>query len=178
MIRNVMTLVAVVSLGLVWSQSYAGAEFSISASPTDPFVNTSAATDSLRHLYLWATCIDDGISAFEGDVTGSLNVAGFWEENGVINIGSGSELLLAVPGCPFGSEVNFLLGSFLVWDSGGSLCLGPSAANGRIVAVDCAGGGTEDPKVLGFDSDGGVPCDVGENACEPQSGASHGSFGT
>ncbi len=49
-----------------------------------------------------------------------------------MNAGNATDLLLGVPGCPD----SLVLGSFAVWDSGGTLCLAPSG-NGWIAAVDC-----------------------------------------
>jgi hypothetical protein len=77
----------------------AGVSFSISASNTDPLDNATSPTESLRNLYLWATCIDDGIAAMEAGLSGSL-AGPFTPLNGVMNLGSGSDLLLVVPGCP------------------------------------------------------------------------------
>lgn len=143
--------------------SFAGYEFSISASDTDPEVNTSTPTGGVRSLYLWMVCTDDGLAAFEAGVTGTLSVLGFNPLNDVLNIGTSTNLRLAVPGCPTGS---FLLGSWSVWDSGGTLCLGTSA-NGVIGGVDCdplSPSLAEDPEVTGFASSGS-PCTEGSNGC-------------
>jgi hypothetical protein len=163
----------VISLLLIDSLAFApladaGYEFSISASSSDPHVNTSSPAGGIRNLYLWLVCTDEGLSAFEGDVTGSLTVYGFNPLNGVLNAGGATNLLMAVPGCPVGADVDFLLGYWVVMDTGGTICLGPSAANDIFGAVDCGDPGPtliEDPEVTGFASDGSSPCSVGENGC-------------
>lgn len=80
-----------------------------------------------------------------------------------MNAGNATDLLLGVPGCPD----SLVLGSFAVWDSGGTLCLAPSG-NGWIAAVDCDPVDPEehaDPAVVGFATDGSIPCAVGSNGC-------------
>jgi hypothetical protein len=165
---------------LVPVSGWAGYEFSISASSTDPHVNVATPTNGIRNLYLWATCIDDGLSAFEAGTTGTLPVYAFTPSNGVMNVGGASNLLLAVPGCPYGSKVNFLLGYWIVQDNGGTLCLGPSATNNVIGAVNCDGNPTltQNPVVTGFSSSGGSPCSTGTAGCSSGGGGSSGSFGT
>jgi hypothetical protein len=134
----------------------AGYSFSISASPKDPFVNVSPSTHTVRALYLWLICAEEGLSAFEGDVTGTMNVLGFTPLNDAMNVGGASNLLLAVGGCPKGPTLSHVLGYWIVLDRGGTLCLGPSSANHLIGAVDCSGDPVliEDPEVLGFSSAG------------------------
>jgi hypothetical protein len=80
-------LLLTVQLLLIGVQAEAGYNFSISASSTDPFQNSSSPTGTVRNLYLWMTCTDEAISAFEGDATGTLVVYGFTPLNGVMNIG-------------------------------------------------------------------------------------------
>jgi uncharacterized repeat protein (TIGR02543 family) len=140
-----------------------GYEFSISASATDPLVNTDVPTGGVRVLSLWMVCSDAGISALEADVTGDLPVLGFAPAGGVLNIGTSTALLLAIPGCA--TTGSLLLGSLIVNDTGGTLCLGPSAANGILGAVDCQTFGPSTPQVTGFASNGTSPCVVAGNAC-------------
>jgi hypothetical protein len=140
-----------------------GYEFSISASATDPLVNTDAPTGGVRVLSLWMVCSDAGVSALEADVTGDLPVLGFAPAGGVLNIGTSTALFLAIPGCA--TTGSLLLGSLIVNDTGGTLCLGPSAANGILGAVDCVTFGASTPQVTGFSSDGTAPCVFAGNAC-------------
>lgn len=139
-----------------------GLVLSISASATDPSANTAAPAMGPRQLYLWAKCLDHGISALEADVTGSLQAGGFIPANGVLNLGEGPNLLCAIPGCPIGAEVNHLLGSWWVADVGGDFCLTRSAANGVLVVVECPSQfpQTFTPTIVGFSSIGD-PCVTG-----------------
>lgn len=156
-----------------------GCEFSISASDQDPYVNMSPPTDGPRNLYLWATCVEDGLAAFELGFTGTLNVWGFNPMNGVMNAGTATDLMLAIPGCPYGQSLDLVLGFWVVNDDGGSACLGASSS-GLIGAVDCNQvdpGLTVDPIVRGFSSGLGAPCVLGASACSGEGGASSGGFG-
>jgi hypothetical protein len=99
-------------------------------------------------------------------VTGTLQVLGFSVLNGVMNAGGPTNLLLAVPGCPSGDAVSFLLGYWVVWDAGGTICLGPSAANNLLAAVDCEFNLTDSPWVVGFSSSAVSPCAGGAAPCD------------
>ncbi len=143
-----------------------GYEFTVSASDTDPYVDASDPTGTLRPLYLWLTCARGGLSAFEARVTGTLPLLGFVPAPGVLNAGAGDHLLLAVSDCPSGLSVHRLLGTIWVQDVGGDLCLGPPAG-GPVAAVDCGDvipNLAEDPGVAGFASLGS-PCGSGTSRC-------------
>ena len=150
-------------------------EFSISASDVDPWANAAAPIAGTRTLYLWLACSRGGLAAFEATVVGTLPVLGFEPLSGVLNAGSETHLLLAVPGCPSGDPVALRLGRWLVTDSaaGGGLCLGGADDGGSVPqvtigAVDC---GTLDPfftpypGVTGFSSSGAAPCRRGAQTC-------------
>lgn len=163
-----------------WCDASAGYEFSISASSTDPFAAVDAPVDTLRTLYLWVTCVDDGLSAFEADVLSSTTPLSFVPAVNVLNVGTPSELMLAVGGCPFGSNLNLLLGEWLVWDDGITFCLTSSAQSGQMTAVDCSSpspASTIDPQVSGFSSSAAPPCSIGTANCQPAGGGSSGTFG-
>ncbi|MGQ0722830.1 MAG: FlgD immunoglobulin-like domain containing protein [Candidatus Eiseniibacteriota bacterium] len=149
-------------LGVSGSKVY---DFTISASANDPFADTSPPTYGIRNLYLWVTCAPAGVAAFETGVGGTLAPVAFVPVNGVLNAGNATELLLATP-CQRGTQLNFLMGYWIVDDPGGSLCLVPSQYSGRVAAVDCTDF-EEIPDVgfRGFDSAGGVPCESGANGC-------------
>jgi hypothetical protein len=118
-------------------------------------------------LYLWVTCAEEGISAFEGSVTGELIPLAFTPAPQVFNIGDENDLVLAIGGCPTGNEVNFLLGNWIVIDGGGTFCLGPSA-KGNLAAVDCdveAPSLVQSPRILGFSSSATPPCVIDEHPC-------------
>lgn len=148
-----------------------GYDFTISASATSPLVSDATPTGTARSLYLWMTCSDLGISAFETGVSGSLPVLGFEPMPYVLNAGGPTNLLLALGGCPSGVNVNLLLGAWTVWDTGGTMCLSPSST-GVVGAVDCHPidpAFWPNPHVIGFASDGSEPCEVGANGCVPDS---------
>ncbi len=149
-----------------------GFDFSISASDTDPFATSASPSGGVRNLYLWLTCGDRGLSAFEADVAGSLVPLAFVPQPNVLNVYGADRLMLAVGGCPSGTEANHLLGHWIVQDNGGDLRLVPSASSGAITAVDCHMTVPEpwvDPRVFCFSSNG-TPAIVGTNGC-PVSGA-------
>jgi hypothetical protein len=60
-----------------------GFDFTISASDTDPFAISAEPANEARNLYLWLTCADRGLSAFEADVSGSLEPLAFIPADGV-----------------------------------------------------------------------------------------------
>lgn len=132
--------------------------WSISASSTDPAVNTASVAPGLpANLYLHMACATvDGMSAMEADVQASgLLFLSFVPLNGTLNAGAGPALLLAVGGCP---GAGFVAGALSVLNlgAGGDLCLVPSAANGTNGTVDCD---TIDPMlsdnaVAGFSTSG------------------------
>jgi hypothetical protein len=141
-----------------------GYEFSISASDTDPYITTDAPAGGVRSLYFWMTCTDEGISAFEGDVTGDLPVYGFNTAPNVINYGDATHLYMAVGLCPGPGPT--LLGEWAVNDTGGEVCLGPSASHGLLAAVDCTVFAVIDSVVVrGFSSSGTGPCFVPGKGC-------------
>jgi hypothetical protein len=118
---------------------YYGSEYgwTISASSTDPFSNTSVATFGVATYYLWLQCSpfpQEGMTAAEFDLvaSGPIHLATV-VINGFLNAGGTSNLLLAVGGCPGGPVVAAHL---LVLDLPGSFCIAPSA-NGIKGVVDC-----------------------------------------
>ncbi|MGQ0722697.1 MAG: FlgD immunoglobulin-like domain containing protein [Candidatus Eiseniibacteriota bacterium] len=150
-----------------------GYEFSISASDTDPFVNVGTPTGGPRKLYLWVTCAERGVTAFEADVSGTLEPLGFVLMNGVLNVyADPRKLLLAVPNCPIGSSAEFLLGYWVVIDDGGEFCLAPAAGSGVLGVADCYDFKERDAQVRGFSSAGSVPCVTGANGCRAVAAAS------
>lgn len=144
-----------------------GYNFSISASNTDPFVNSAPPTGGIRDIYLWMTCGEEGIAAFQGSTAGSLAPLSFTPLPGIYNAGNATDLLLAIPGCPTGESINLLLGSWLVNDQGGDLCFALTEGDDLFAAVDCDSlvpTLSLDPRVLGFASSG-TPCILDVNPC-------------
>ena len=144
-----------------------GYEFSLSASDSDPFVNFSPAPGGIRAVHLWLTCSQLGISAMECGVQSTLPIYGFTPGRDVVNFGNGDELLLAIADCPTGEPTSLLLGTWAVLDTGGQICLGPSASNDVFAAVDCGifPAMWEDPLARGFSSVNPKPCVTGTNGC-------------
>lgn len=148
------------ALTLVATSAFAQENYgwSISASSTDPAVNSGSVAPGLpASLYLHLDCTTiDGMAAMEADIaaTGLLFLS-FTPLNGVLNAGAATSLLLAVGGCP---TDDFLAGAIGVLNlgAGGDVCLVPSAANGTNGTVDCD---TIDPQlydnaVVGFSTSG------------------------
>jgi hypothetical protein len=146
-----------------------GGEFgwTISSSSTDPLQNTAPFTPGEQTYFLWAYCADlpagfpQGIAAAEfGLVSSPSNtIVAFTpsEARGWRNLGSATNLLLFVDGCPCGG----LAGTIRIQvNAPGSLCLGPSSTDTK-VGVDCS----ENPYLwpidwIGLDIGGG-PCGRG-----------------
>jgi hypothetical protein len=119
----------------------------------------------LDSLFLWVKCADQGLSALEVDVGGSIPVLAFRPREGTLNLRTSTELLLAVTGCPSGDSVSVILGSFVVNDTqGGDLYLEPSENWNYLVAVSCDSSQYSYPyipRAVGFASDGGDPDTTG-----------------
>ena len=147
---------------------YAGYDFTISTSDVDPHQNVATPLGNWRQVYLWATCLDRGLAAFEAEVSSELTVTSFFPLNGILNVGVDKHLLLAIPGCPTGTEADYLLGYWYVNDTGGSVCLIPSTETGNLAAVDCDTPNSHlwaNPVVTGFTSSSPEPCVTGTNGC-------------
>jgi hypothetical protein len=139
-------------------------DVSISSSPTDPLQRVAAPANGARLLYLWIPCANAGVSALAAATSGTLLPLAFVPAGGVLNAGSATDLLLAVPHCPAGEEVSLLLGYWVVDDSGGTLCLAPGST-GELAAVDCDEFLSFGVSVAGFSSAGDPPCVVGADVC-------------
>ncbi|MFN8176384.1 MAG: hypothetical protein U0167_00495 [bacterium] len=112
--------------------------WTISASPTMPYVHTGGlAAPGLGHLYLWYFCSQGGgMSAADfGLAATGVVFAGFSTLNGFLNAGSGTNLLLAVGGCPSGMVVAGDI-AVLYFGGAGSLCI-VNSINDIRVTVDC-----------------------------------------
>jgi hypothetical protein len=81
--------------------------WTISASPTDPLVNTGSLTPGAS-LYLWLHCdwTLRGMAAAEFDLAATgLTIVDLVPLNGFLNAGSDAQVLIVVAGCPSGSVV-------------------------------------------------------------------------
>lgn len=90
-------------------------EYRISASDSDPNVNSGALPAGLNSLYLWLSCTtDEGFAAAEFDLVtfgDDLQHLSTTFLNGVLSAGTDTEILIAVGGCP---EGEFLIAELVV----------------------------------------------------------------
>ena len=155
------------ALTLVASSAFAeDYSWSISASDTDPNVNTAPVPASgPASYYLWLTCT----SSFSGAASAEfkIDVVGFFWSNftpvlGVLNFGAGQDLVLGLGGC---RTADFLAGTVNVFATGGpgALCFALSDANGSNVSVDCdpVNPVTHANAYTGLQTDGSDPCSFG-----------------
>jgi hypothetical protein len=163
--KRVLTIVAALLVAAV----PASAErygWTISSSAVDPNVNTGPVTGAPLTLFLWLACAPDGgMSAAEFNLQtppGVFNF-GFTPQNGFLNAGGASNLLLAVGGCPAGPVV---AGSWAVFNTlAGSYCLISGPAN--FGTVDCS---PTNPQVWAITQVGygaGVPPTCVDVLCPP-----------
>ena len=139
--------------------------WTLSNSAADPFVNTGTPTMGVVSIYLWYQCsLEDGMSAAEFDLAGTISVFAFTAMNGFLNAGGATNLQLAVGGCPLGP---IFAGTVLIMDAPGNLGLVPSI-NSFNVTVDCGTAGflTHDNNWIGYASDGGAVPGSGQAAGE------------
>jgi hypothetical protein len=129
--------------------------WTVSSSNADPFANTGTLVPGLVTLYLWYACNSaDGMSAAEIDpvISAGNSILAFNVENGYLNAGNATHLLLAVGGCP---NAPVRAGNWLILKATNvDLC--PGGAN---VTVDCSPDPSAWPNdFIGF-SEVGVPCE-------------------
>lgn len=119
-------------------------EWSISSSHDELDLNTGPDQGSgIVTLFLWfvAGCFPNpaGMASTEFDLFafGDFTVLAFNVENGYLNAGNATHLLMAVGGCPTGPVVagNILINS--VGAGAGGIRLGPSVLNNVAATVDC-----------------------------------------
>jgi hypothetical protein len=122
-------------------QGLAPYTWTISASPTNPTVHITAATFGVTAYYLWLYCCDlpgglqDGMSAAEFAIlSGGPTHLATIPQNGFLNAGSTTNLLLAVAGCPCGPVV---AANLLVISLPGTMALAPSSTQTK-GTVDCS----------------------------------------
>lgn len=165
--KRVLTIVSalLVAASPAFADNYG---WSLSGSATEPC--QPVPLGSLQVVYLWFNyATDDGMSAMEANLTTSANysVLGFNVQNGYLNAGNQTNLLLAVGGCPTGPVVAGAWNLFDLTGTGGFGCLA-----GANVTVDCD---TVNPVawphgVSGWNNQGGTACSVlvdGGDGCNP-----------
>jgi hypothetical protein len=159
--KRLMTLLFV--LAFATSVSAGGFGWSLSDSTSDPLSNTGTPVAGLVNLYLYYYCsqIAEGLASAEFDLSASMAPLSFTAENGFLNAGGATNLLLAVGGCPAGPV---RAGYFLIYDAAGTgfnACLVASAANGLNVSVNCVALDTWENDYIGYANDGSTPCEDG-----------------
>lgn len=148
------------------TEAMAGSTLTLSCSNSDPMANQCAPSGGLRNVYLWLRCSEEGVSALEASVGGTLTVLAFVPAAGIPNLGTMPNILLAIPNCPTGPNADVLLGHFLVLDVGGDVYLGASSSTGSFALVGCPPSSLflPNPEVLGFSSDE-TPTTIAGNGC-------------
>jgi hypothetical protein len=166
--KRILTIVSVLSMVMASGAMAENYGWSLSASSTDPAVNTAApgGPSSIQTVYVWLSCVDPlGAAAaeFALQTTGFAFAAGpATTYNGVLATGS-PDLLLAIP-CATAQTLCLSQGYFDVVGAGGTACLVASAGNSQInVTVDCRQVGAQEwpNAITGFASNGTTPCTVG-----------------
>jgi len=142
--------------------------WTISASDTDPFVNTAPFSPGLQNYYLWLESCDlpdplqDGISAAELILvsTDALNeILAFQVGGGWLNNGDTTHLALATGSCPCGPVIAGTV--LMLINTPGSLCIG-----GPMLGVDCSFSPSKwDIVGIGLDFGGGPCTELPIGAC-------------
>jgi hypothetical protein len=160
-----------------------GIGWTISASSTDPFVNTGTpgGPGTLTQLYLWYACNTTppsgpgvGISAMECAMSESPIAAPTMNGFSLLNPVSLPDILLVVGGCP-APPVSSAVLLYVNDGLGLEVHLEPSLANGLNLTVDC-GGNTWPNQFIGYSEVGppvqnfvGEMCGFGTVSVEEQS---------
>jgi uncharacterized repeat protein (TIGR01451 family) len=143
-----------------------GYGWTLSASSTDPFVHVDNPTLVTGTVYLWLACdaASEGVSSAEFGISCTNAGFSFTPSNGFSNGGTAAEPRLTIAGCPTGQR---LAGTFSVPDllgGGFGMCIVPSS--GGLNVTRTCGARPLANDVVGFSSDGGVPCGIGAALCE------------
>jgi hypothetical protein len=159
----------------------AGAEeflWTISASTTDPFVNTAEPTFGMRQLHLWLACSTMGMSAAWMDLewTGAIQVVAATPCCGFLYSENLQCILAAAGGCPSAPARAFVLWAL---DGPGSIGFVPCPLVEGNYTVDCSA----DPQIfpnawIGFSNDGTPPPSQGSCAPVPVQDTSWGRVKT
>lgn len=127
-------------LGAQGLPDYLYFDLTLSASASDPFVNSGPVSGSTLDLYLWLVCEEsglDGVWSVSCEFTPPPGVVtlGFDPLGGCLNAGDDTDVLLAIPGCPQGPQT---LGVWYVMSTmSGSYCLGPHPEWGLATGTYC-----------------------------------------
>ncbi|MBZ0267936.1 hypothetical protein K8I85_07260 [bacterium] len=138
--KRILTIVSVLSLVLAAGAMAEPYGWTVSLSSTDPDVNSGPAGGGFTTttFYLWLKCSTDPLpggaaaAGMTATVAGGAFPGGFNNEAFVLNAGDGTNLQLAIGGCPAGPIVVGNWGHLNTDGSGISVCL---EAGG--LTVDC-----------------------------------------
>jgi hypothetical protein len=180
---TILSLIAIVAMPVA-AFAQAPYEWTISDSSADPYVNTDATT-GFHTVYLWLACtnlpapLQDGMAAAEFAIVTSppganLHIATN-VQNGFLNAGSVTNLLLAVGACPPGPVVAANL--LVIINVPGTIALGPSSTQTK-GTVDCS----QSPSLWPIDWIGlgllGTPAPgKGNQHCEPDDSVEESTWG-
>jgi hypothetical protein len=164
---------------------YDSYEWTISASPTNPFINLGVPPASQPFaLYLWMTCTQNLYQEWYGaemrieDQATNVTLSSFTPRNGITSIGTFPDILVIESGCPLGP---FLVGAIECVSTGlasGQLCIVRSQQNDLRATVDCS----LDPvlwpmKTTGFGFGAAATCVDPDVFCDKPSALEAGSWG-
>jgi hypothetical protein len=169
--RGIVSVISAACLILMSATAHAEPapyRFTISASSSDPFVNTAAFSPGVQTYYLWLEgCnlpdpLEDGISAAELTLLSndpSNLILAFNPINNWINNGIGAHLILVVGGCPSGPMIAGTI--LMLINAPGSLCF-----DGTMIGVDCSSNPQAwDLSSIGLDFGGGPCSELPLGAC-------------
>ena len=130
-------------VGVETARAQAPYTWTLSASSTDPFVNTTSPVSGLNTFYLWLVECDlpeplqDGLTAasFFLKTSGGLEILVSNMQNGFLNAGTAADLALGVGGCPCGPMVAVEIVTQV--DGPGTICFGLSILGQTLCTVDC-----------------------------------------
>lgn len=143
--------------------------WTISASDTDPYVNTGPPAGGVTTLHVWLACSTMGMGAVEFSFGGDAWITPLAFTPGVgFFVGNPPSCVIGAAGCPSGPV---RVGELLVLEGGGPggrVCLIPCPGQELAYTYDC----DSDPQIhpnawIGYASDGSPPCSQG--SCGPVS---------
>ncbi len=144
--------------------------WTISASSTDPLVNSGPFVSGAVRYYLWYYCSTvEGMTAAEFDLETSSpdnRIISLSVRNGFLNAGTPTSVLLAVGGCPTGPVIAAEIGVLV--SEPGEICFAPYYSSGINGTRDCRATPAVHPNDwVGFSTLGSPPCSSPEPLCEP-----------
>jgi hypothetical protein len=134
--------------------------FLISQSESEGWDNQGESFSGDKTLYLWMAPSNES-RACEMQFTGTLEVIELVPVNGFVNIGTMHAPFLVSDSCVDDLYAGEVVARIVVSDptgEGGTICLEPSAGNGRLCGQVCQGEVWSWFQFVGYSSDGSKPC--------------------